>query len=76
MYAVAFDKTGFHKCGNDGLQRLHATSRRGIETELTMLRRNNAGGNVYVVHDFTQRMCEMPPEELHIYCQNHYIMMF
>lgn len=35
--------------------------------------RRNTTGNVYVIADFTQKMCEMPARQLADYVQNNNI---
>lgn len=59
-------------CGNNGLQKLHNKTRRGWLNETTIMRKNTTG-KVYVVSDFTQKMCEMSPSKLADYVQNNYI---
>ena len=49
-------------CGNDGAQRLHNKTRRGWLSETTTLRK--MGGTIYVLHDYTQAMCEMSERQL------------
>ena len=43
--------------GNDFAQMLHNKTRKGWRVETEQMRK--LPGRVYVVHDFTQRMCEM-----------------
>lgn len=76
MYAICveyYEKFGaIVPCGNNGLQKLHNKTRRGWLNETEAMRRNTTG-NVYVVNDFTQAMCEMSPRILADYVQNNYI---
>lgn len=76
MYAVCVEYYGkfgaIVPAGNDGLQKLHNKTRRGWLSETTIMRRNTTG-TVYVVSDFTQKMCEMSPRKLADYVQNNYI---
>lgn len=58
--------------GNNGLQKLRNKTIRGWRSETEVIRRNTTG-NVYVVTDFTQEMCEMPSDKLADYVQSHYI---
>lgn len=76
MYAICVEYYGkfgaIVPAGNNGLQKLHNKTRRGWLRETTVMRRITTG-NVYVVSDFTQKMCEMSPSKLADYVQNHYI---
>ena len=76
MYAVCVEYYGkfgaIVPAGNNGLQKLHNKTIRGWLSETTIMRRNTTG-NVYVVSDFTQKMCEMSPSKLADYVQNNYI---
>lgn len=76
MYAVCVEYYGkfgaIVPAGNNGLQKLHNKTRRGWLSETTIMRRNTTG-TVYVVSDFTQKMCEMSPRKLADYVQNNYI---
>lgn len=76
MYAVCVEYYGkfgaIVPSGNNGLQKLHNKTRRGWLSETTAMRRNTTG-SVYVVSDFTQKMCEMSPRKLADYVQNNYI---
>lgn len=76
MYAVCVEYYGqfgaIVPAGNNGLQKLHNKTRRGWLSETTIMRRNTTG-DVYVVSDFTQKMCEMSPRQLADYVQNNYI---
>jgi len=62
MYAVVIASLGngglYVPCGNNGLQKLHNKTMRGWLAETTCFRKN-AAGQVYVIRDFTQTMCEM-----------------
>lgn len=55
----------------DGVIPINQT-RKGGNSETQILRHNTAG-NVYVVKDFTQKMCEMSPRQLVDYVQSNYI---
>ena len=76
MYAVVVEYYGSFgaivPAGNNGIQKLRNKTRRGWKSETEALRRNTTG-NVYVVGDFTQEMCEMSPKKLADYVQSHYI---
>lgn len=76
MYAVCVEYYGkfgaIVPAGNNGLQKLRNKTRRGWISETTIMRRNTTG-NVCVVSDFTQKMCEMSPRQLADYVQNNYI---
>lgn len=76
MWAIAFDNSGLFRCGNNGAQRLYNCSRNGIALETTQLRRNNQGGVVFIMHDYTQEMCEMNNQELYHFCSSNHIMKF
>ena len=58
-------------CGNDGVQKLHSRTLKGWKRETYIMRHN--GGDVYVIRDYTQRMCEMRPGELVNYIMENYI---
>ena len=47
-------------------------TRRGWLSETECMRKHTTG-NVYVVADFTQKMCEMSPRQLADYVQNNSI---
>lgn len=75
MYAIVVESYGKYgnivPCGNDGLQKLKNKTRRGWLLETEFLRRNTPG-TVYVIRDFTQKMCEMGPKQLANYVMcNH-----
>ena len=76
MYAIVVEYYGNYGAvvplGNDGIQKLHNKTRKGWKRETEILRKNTCG-NVYVVSDFTQRMCEMSQRQLADYVQTHYI---
>lgn len=76
MYAVCVEYYGKYgaivPAGNNGLQRLRNKTRRGWLNETHCMRKNTTG-NVYVVSDFTQKMCEMSPRQLADYVQNNHI---
>lgn len=61
MYAIGI-KDGRIRCGNDGVVKLRNLSPRSVaEQTQTLCRISDA---VYIVNDFTQRMCEMPHDAL------------
>ncbi len=74
MWAIAFDNSGIFKCVNDGAQRLHSRTINGIKLETAQLRRNNKGGTVYIMRDYTQKMCEMNNQDLYSFCSRNHIM--
>lgn len=74
MYAVNIEHDGKHPyvpLGNDGLQILHGKDVQAWKKETYIMRRN--GGNVYVIKDFTQKMCEMNQGKLVDYIIDNYI---
>lgn len=62
MYAVVIESYGkfgeIVPCGNDGLQKLRNKTPRGWKYETECLCKKTFG-EVYVIPDFTQAMCEM-----------------
>ena len=62
MYAVVVESYGKYgnivPCGNDGMQKLRNKTRRGWLKETEYLRKNTTG-TVFVISNFTQKMCEM-----------------
>ena len=76
MYAVVVESYGKYgnivPCGNDGMQKLRNKTRRGWLKETEYLRKNTTG-TVFVISNFTQRMCEMGPKALADYVSCHYI---
>lgn len=76
MYAVCVEYYGkfgaIVPAGNSGLQKLRNKTRRGWLSETEIMRKNTTG-SVYVISDFTQKMCEMSPRKLADYVQNNYI---
>lgn len=66
IYAVGINNLGklgdVVPCGNNGLQKLRNKTLRGWLSETTTMRR--VVDRVYVITDFTQKMCEMGPHEL------------
>ena len=76
MYAVCVECYGKYGAivpmGNSGLQKLRNKTRKGWLLETETMRRNTTG-NVYVVSDFTQKMCEMSPRQLADYVSNNHI---
>lgn len=71
MYAVGFTQ-GYNPMGNDGLKRLTHKSAKGIMQELQTMRK--IVSEIYIMQDFTQKMCEMTNDQLWIYCMDHYRM--
>ena len=53
-------------------KKLHNKTRKGWLSETECMRRNTTG-NVYVIADFTQKMCEMSQRQLADYVQNNNI---
>lgn len=76
MYAVVVESYGRYGCivpsGNSGMQKLHNKTRKGWLNETEFLRKNTCG-NVYIISDFTQEMCEMSPQGLADYVSTHNI---
>lgn len=69
MYAVGFvfkGNAGFHPCGNNGLQRLHNKTMKGWQSELQTMKK--CVDVIYIMSDFTQKMCEMSEAQLWEYC--------
>ena len=58
--------------GNSGQQKLRNKTFKEWLAETEIMRKNTTG-NVYVLVDFTQAMCEMSPKQLADYVQNHYV---
>ena len=71
MYAIGFTQ-GYNPMGNDGLRKLSHKSANGIMKELSVMRK--VVSEIYIVNDFTQKMCEMTNDQLWIYCMNNYRM--
>lgn len=61
MYAVGIVNCGnagmLVPCGNNGLQKLHNKTIRGWKIETQTM--SKCVDSVWVIHDFTQEMCEM-----------------
>ena len=76
MYAICVEYYGKYgaivPAGNAGVQKLHNKTRRGWLSETECMRKNTTG-NVYVVADFNQKMCELSSSCLADYVQNNYI---
>lgn len=76
MYAITVEYYGGYgaiiPAGNDGLQKLRNRTMKGWLSETTGMRMRTTG-NVYVIQDFTQAMCEMSPKQLADYVQNNYL---
>lgn len=70
MYAVGFIM-GRNPMGNDGLQKLHHKSQKGILQELQTMRK--VVSEIFIMRDFTQKMCEMSNDELWAYCNKNYV---
>lgn len=58
--------------GNNGAQKLHNKTIRGWKKE-TEFMRGHTIGRVYVMKDYTQKMCEMSPRQLAKYVMENYI---
>lgn len=74
MYAVGFiykGNAGFHPCGNDGLKKLHNKTMKGWQSELQTMKR--VVDEIYIMSDFTQKMCEMNEGRLWEYCERNNI---
>lgn len=74
MYAVNIESNGkslYVPMGNDGLQKLHGHNVQAWKKETYIMRRN--GGDVYVISNFTQKMCEMNQGKLVDYIMANYI---
>lgn len=75
MYAIVVESYGKYgnivPSGMSGCQKLRNKTRRGWLLETEFLRRNTTG-TVYIIRDFTQKMCEMGPKQLANYVMcNH-----
>ena len=70
MYAVGFINLGVFgmhmPCGNDGLQKLHNKTLKGWQSELQTMKR--CVDEIFIVRDFTQKMCEMSQSQLWEHC--------
>ena len=75
MYAVGFINLGVfgmhNPCGNNGLQKLHNKTMRGWKSELQTMMRNV--DEIFIMQDFTQKMCEMSQSQLWEYCYKNKI---
>ena len=58
--------------GNRGTQKLHNKTKRGWYNELQCMRQNGKG-IIYILPDFTQKMCEMEPSVFCDYVMKNYI---
>ena len=58
--------------GNATQQKLKNKTYKGWLKETEIMRKNTTG-NVYILTDFTQEMCEMTPRQFADYVQNNYI---
>lgn len=76
MYAICVEYYGNYgaivPAGNNSIQKLHNKTRLGWLSETECMRINTTG-NVYVVANFTQKMCEMSHRQLADYVQNNNI---
>lgn len=76
MYAIVVESYGKYgnivPLGNNGKQKLRNRTRRGWLLETQCLRRNTTG-KVYIVSDFTQKMCEMSSRQLADYVSCHHL---
>lgn len=76
MYAIAVESFGTYgrivPCGNNGLQRLRNKTINGWKKETEIMRKNTSG-NVYIISNFTQEMCEMSPRKLADYVSVNHI---
>lgn len=75
MYAVGFVNIGnkglITPCGNNGLQKLYNKTMKGWRSELQTMMRNV--DEIYIMQDFTQKMCEMSQGQLWEYCYRNKI---
>ena len=75
MYAVGFINMGNagmrNPMGNNGLQRLHNKTMKGWNNELQTMKK--CVDEIYIMRDFTQKMCEMSQTELWEYCYRNKI---
>ena len=76
MWAICVESYGKYgnivPLGNDGIQKLRNKTRKGWLSETQQMRRNTTG-SVYVVRDFTQKMCEMSDRQLADYVSANHI---
>lgn len=70
MYAVGFINLGVfgmhNPCGNEGLQKLHNKTMRGWKKELQTMEK--CVDEIFIMRDFTQKMCEMSQSQLWEHC--------
>lgn len=66
---VAPDDVWRTGAGNDFVQMLHNKTRKGWYMETEQMRK--LMGRVYIVHNFTQKMCEMDSETLANYVMTY-----
>ena len=71
MWAIGFIGD-YNPMGNDGAMKLHYKSIKGILQETSVMRKINT--SVYIMREYSQKMCEMSNYELYKYCTTHYIM--
>jgi len=76
MYAICVEYSEKYgvvvPSGNNGMQKLYNKTRRGWVSETECMRKRTTG-NVYIVANFTQKMCEMTSSQLAIHVQNNSI---
>ena len=76
MYAIVVESYGKYEnvvpSGNNGCQKLRNKTRRGWLKETEFLRRNTTG-TVFVISDFTQKMCEMSARQLAYYVSSNHL---
>lgn len=70
MYAIGFvncGSAGMRKpMGNEGLQILHNKTMRGWSNELQIMKK--CVDEIFIMRDFTQKMCEMSQAQLWEHC--------
>lgn len=70
MYAVGFINLGVfgmhNPCGNSGLKKLQYKTMSGWNKELQVMKKNV--DEIFIMNDFTQKMCEMTQSQLWEYC--------
>ena len=69
MYALGFiNRNGgaYSPCGNYGLQALHNKTMKGWRNELQTMKKTV--DEIYIMRDFTQKMCEMSQSQLYEHC--------
>ena len=75
MYAVGFVNFGnlgmINPMGNQGLQKLHNRTLKGWNNELQTMKR--CVDEIYIVYNFSQKMCEMDNERLYKHCHKNHV---